>query len=311
VPFWTRSPGAGPVVGLAALGAAAGFALLNPSLLPFLAAGVAAPYAIHLARRVHLSRVRGWAGLAGPVAGVVAAAATVVGVATVLLATRPSERPRDREPGPPVNPPPEVVRVVYTGDARFDDGVGWRIVDRMLVPVAAVDEAVRDDLSGGGWRVTEREGDALVYARRRRVPGGLDTWPPASTIGLSVAEVEAGGVVIRPGEGSRFILAVPDGMVRDTTPAAASQTGERLVVPVSAELGEPAARIEIDALAGWARPEPLRSLVGLSLLGVVKWLLFGFAALIANEIRNSLFDRILRRLRRSRSQRPAAPRPAS
>jgi hypothetical protein len=93
-------------------------------------------------------------------------------------------------------------------------------------------------------------------------------------IGLSVAEVEAGGVVIRPGEGSRFILAVPDGMVRDTTPAAASQTGERLVVPVSAELGEPTARIEIDALAGWARPEPLRSLVGLSLLRVVKWLLF-------------------------------------
>jgi hypothetical protein len=173
LPFRTRSPGAGRIAGLAALGAAAGFAVLNPSLLPFLVGGLAAPFAIRLARS------------AGPVAGIVAAVATVVGVATALVATRPSEGPTDGHPAPPVIPPLEVVRVAYTGDARFDDGVGWRIEDRMLVPVAAVDEAVRDDLSGAGWRVVEREGGALVYARRRRVSGGLDTWPPASTIGLS------------------------------------------------------------------------------------------------------------------------------
>jgi hypothetical protein len=126
-----------------------------------------------------------------------------------------------------------------------------------------------------------------------------------------VAEVEAGRVVIRPGDPSRFVLTVPDGMVRSTTPDAEPRTGERLVVPVPAELGESTSQIEIDALAAWARPEPLRTLVGLSLVGVVKWFLLGFAALVANEIRSSLFDRLLRRVQRLRSQRPAAPRPAS
>lgn len=310
MPFPTRLPGAGRIVGLAALGAAAGFALLNPSLLAFLAAGLAAPYALRLARRTSLPRLRGWAGLAGPAAGVVAAIVTLVGLATLILPSYLS----DSEPPPGVSPPappPEVVRVLYMGEATFADGAGWRVVDRMLVPVAAVDDAIREGLADGGWRVAEREGDALVYTRSRGVPGALETWPPASTISLSVSEVRAGGVVVRPRDGSRLILVVPDGMVRDTAPTATSKTDDRVVVPIAAELGGSTSRIEIEALAGWARPEPLRSLVGLSLLGIVKWLLFGFAALVANEVRDSLLDRVLRRFRRSRSQRHATPRQAS
>jgi hypothetical protein len=310
MPIRTRPSGAGRAVALAALGAAAGFAVLNPSLLPFLAAGVAAPFAIYFLRKVRTPRLADIWSTAGAIGAAVAALATVVSLAAVILSEGP-DRPSGS--GPPPNgslPPPEVVRVLYTGEASFDDGRGWRVVDRMLVPLVNLDDAVRADLSAGGWSVTEREGDDVVYARVRDLPGGLETWPPASTLALSVAEVKAGDVVIRPGEGSRLRLAVPRGMVRETTPAATETGDDRLVVPIAAELGSSTSRIEIDALAAWARPEPIRSLVGLSLLGVMKWLLFGFAALVANELRDSLFDRILRRVRRSRSGGRAAPRPA-
>jgi len=215
-----------------------GLAIVNPRLLPYIAAGfllrflgprlvVGLGQLIRNAgrlRNLNAGALRNLSIRQQVVGGVVGIGGLLaVVVSTLEFAIAPSSKP----PQPP--PPLTVAALDFVGRASYKQG-SWHVEDRVVLP-AAVKMLIEKDTGVSvqqvmnsarpKWHLKERQltPPADIYAQSRTIPDPQPHWPNThhwKTI--SAPQIELPTLTLVPKSGSPYTLATPSGLVAHVSP---------------------------------------------------------------------------------------------